>query len=306
MRVDAKTPSTNSPEISEIRGNRVSLKSAHILGLASKGPIVIYPTTTVKDACRVMVDNGIRRVPVVDPGTHKLSGIVSGRDLVSFFGGGQKYNIVKNTYGGNLFAAINLPITKIMEENVICVKESDSIEKAAATLLDANVGGCPVINREGEVTAIVSEMDFIRNLRHETKIKTRDIMSTDVITVTPGMSIGDAARIMINMGKRRLPVVHNGEVVGVLRTTDILRFISNNEFASFGTVEANTILKRESVGEAMNTFFLTMTPEDDIEHLIEVMIARRLGGFPVEADRKLAGIVTEHDIFKFFYSRLLY
>ena len=282
------------------------MKSSPILGLASKGPIVVYPTTTVKDACGVMVDNGIRRVPVVDPGTKKLEGIVSARDLVDFFGGGKKYNIVKKDYQGNLFAAVNLPVGRIMEENVIFVEESDSIRKAARTLLESDVGGCPVVGRDKKVTAIVSEGDFIKNLHKEGySIKVKDIMSRELVTVTPGMSIGDAAKIMINKGRRRIPVVHEGEMVGMLRTTSVLRFISSNEFARFGTVDADEILEREKVGEAMSEFFLTMTPGDSVEHLTEVMLARRLGGFPVEEGHKLVGMVTEHDVFRFAYSKVL-
>jgi len=291
------------PKGTEIAEVHASLKSGPILGLASKGPIVIYPTTTVKDACGVMVDNGIRRVPVVDSGTNKLEGIVRARDLVDFFGGGQKYNIVKKEYKGNLFAAISLPVSKIMESDVVSLGEGDSIRKAAKTLLESDVGGCPVVDKWGKVIAIVSEGDFIKNLhRMGYEVRVGDIMSKEVVSVTPGMSIGDAAKIMMNKGKRRLPVVHDTNMVGMLRTTSILRFISSNEFARFGTVNADEILERGKVGEAMSEFFLTMSPDDSVEHLIDVMLARRLGGFPVKGDHKLVGMVTEHDVFRFAYS----
>ncbi len=280
-----------------------SLRSGPVMGLASKGPIAVYPTTTIKHACAVMVNNGIRRVPVVDAGTRKIEGIISARDLVDFFGGGEKRNIVKGEFEHNLFSAVNAPISKIMEGDVISIREDFSIRKAARTMLESNVGGCPVVDKEGRVKAIISEGDFIRDIREQGEsISVGDIMTREVNTVTPGMSLGDAARIMINRGRRRLPVIHDGEMVGMLRTTSFLEFISKNGFARFGTVDAEEIMEKEKVGDAMSLYFVTMTPDDSVEHLVEVMLARRLGGFPVEDSGKIVGIVTEHDVFEFAYS----
>jgi len=278
-------------------------KAGSVMSIASKNPIAVYQTTTVKQACAVMVDSGIRRVPVVDAGTKKLVGILSARDIVDFFGGGEKYRIVKNEFRGNLFAAVNLPVSKIMNEDVVSVRESETIGKAARIMLEKGVGGCPVVDSNGVVTAVVSERDFIKRLVHDgCGIKVGDIMSRDVITVTPETSLATAARIMISKGVRRLPVVEDGEVVGILRTSGILRFISASEFARFGTTDSDEILEREKVGDALRGYFVAVRPTDDIEEVMEIILARRLGGFAVEDGGKLVGIVTEHDIFRIMYS----
>lgn len=291
---------SKDPKISKIHAE---MKSGPIMELASNGPIVVYPTTTIKQACKVMVDNGIRRVPVVDSGTMKLRGILSARDLVDFFGGGPKYNIVEDKYKDNLFAAVNAPVSKIMEEHVISVKDSDSIDNAAKAMLEAGIGGCPVIDKKGSVVAIVSERDFIMKMsKGKHGIQVRDFMSNGVSSVTPGMAIGDAARIMINKGFRRLPVMHEDRLVGMLRTTSILKFISSNDFARFGTANASEILSKEKVGDAMSKYFITVRPEDSIEDLVELMIVRRMGGFLVEENEKISGLVSEHDVFRVCYS----
>jgi len=278
-------------------------RAGSVMSIASKNPVVIYSTTTVKQACAVMVDSGIRRVPVVDAGTKKLVGILSARDMVDFFGGGEKYRIVKNEFRGNLFAAVNLPVSKIMNEDVVSVKESETVGKAARAMLEKGVGGCPIVDGSGVVTAFVSERDFIKRLAHDgCGIKVGDIMSRDVITVTPETSLATAARIMISKGVRRLPVVEKDEVVGVLRTSGILRFISASEFAKFGTTDSDEILEREKVGDVLRGYFVAVKPADDIGEVMEIITARRLGGFVVEEDGKLVGIVTEHDIFRIMYS----
>jgi CBS domain-containing protein len=264
------------------------IKSGLVTGISSRNPIVVYATTTVKQACGVMVDNGIRRVPVVDAGTKKLVGIVSARDLVDFFGGGEKYNIIRNEFKGNIFAAINLPISKIMREQVISVKENDSVEAAAKKLLEGHVGGCPVVDSDNRVVGVVSERDFIKKMAQGSHdIRVADLMSRGVLSIDPEASLMSAAKMMISKGFRRLPVVENGELVAILRTTSFLRFISAGEFARFGTADAEEILGREKVRDAMRSYFVTVRPNDEIEEVIGIILAKRIGGFPVEDKGKL-------------------
>lgn len=280
-----------------------SKEPSQILKLTSRTPIVAYPTSTVKQACKTMVDHGIRRLPVVNPGTNKLVGIISARDLVDFFGGGEKYKIIKNNFNGNIFAAVNLPIAKIMTENVVFARETDSIDKVAHMMLEKGVGGCPIVDNEGKVLGVVSERDFIKGAAGKRAgRRVQDIMSKEVISISPSTSIGNAAKVIIGKGVRRLPVIQNGGLMGVLRTTSILRFISDNDFAKFGTADADEVLAKEKVEDAMSGYFITVRPEEEIEDVVDLIIARRLGGFPVEKNRKIVGIVTEHDIFRALYA----
>lgn len=281
-----------------------SLKSSPVLQLASKGPITAYPTTSVKQACATLVDNGIRRVPVVDAGTKKVIGMLSARDLIDFFGGGEKYNILKKEFNGNLFSAVNMSVSKIMSEDVVSIKESSDVESAAQKMLEKGVGGCPIVDSEGRILAIISERDFIKKMAEGNHgIATEDIMSKKVVSVPPEMSLGAAARTMIKNGFRRLPVLDGKELVGMLRTTSILRFISGSGFARFGTASAEEILAREKVEDAMSKYFVTVRPNESMEALVSLMLARRIGGFPVEKDDAIIGMVTEHDVFRAAYSK---
>ncbi len=199
---------------------------------------------------------------------------------------------------------MNQPIEKIMTEKVIKVKETDTVDMAASKMLESNVGGCPVVNKDDVVVGFVSEGDFIKNITDgilERKID--EFMCKDVISVTPGTSIGDACRIMINKSVRRLPVIHDCEMVGMLRSTSVLKFISSNEFSKFGTTDSDEILRQEKVGDAMSPYFTTVRPNDNMESVIEIMMARRAGGLVVEREGKISGIITEHDVFKAAYSK---
>lgn len=274
-----------------------------ILRLASKGPVVIYPSSTIKASIQAIVDNGLRRLPVVDPGTKKLRGVVSSMDFVDFLGGGNKYNIIKKDFEGNLFSAINSPVSKIMTEKVVYFKDTEAVGKAAEKMLKTGTGGCPVVDGSGRVEAIVSERDFIEHLADvETGIKVSEVMTKDLVTITPGTSLGDATRMMVNKGFRRLPVMSGGEVVGILRTYEVLRFIADNIFAKFSTIDADEILARERVGDIMNVAVTTVRPDQDIGIVASIMVARRFGGLVVEENGKMIGLVTEADIFRAVYS----
>jgi CBS domain-containing protein len=280
-----------------------SLSGGHILPISSRHPIVAYPTSTVKQVSGIMVDHGIRRLPVVDAGSTKLLGIISATDLVDFFGGGEKYDIVKKDFDNNLFAAVNMHISKIMSEQPTSIKENTGIRDAAKCLLENRRGGCPVVDKSGKVIAVLSEVDLIKRMPESLGgVAVEDIMTKDVTTSSPDISLLEAAQLMVSKKLRRVPVLDKGEIIGMLRTMSVLKFISSNEFSRFGTIDADKILSDEKVGDAMSRHFTTIRPQDPVDDLLRMIVARRMGGFPVEENGKLVGIVTEHDIFKFAYS----
>lgn len=272
-----------------------------IVGLASKGLVVVYPSSSIKKTCQVIVDNGIRRLPVVDAGTKRLVGIISAVDLVDYFGGGTKHKIIEKDLQGNFLAAINNSISKIMTEGVITAKETESIRDVASLLLSKGIGGCPIINKENKVVAVVSERDFINHLAGEkTGIRVKDCMNRRVETITEGTKIIDASKIMINNGRRRLPVIHENSVVGMLRTYEILSYISDNGFADLFSKGYKDYMDIETK-DIMNKTVITVNPEQDIGEVADIMQRKRFGGFPVLDSDKLIGIITEHDIFRAVY-----
>ncbi|MBN2518071.1 MAG: CBS domain-containing protein [Candidatus Altiarchaeota archaeon] len=285
-----------------MKGSHRPAGSKPILNLASKGPIVVYPTSTIKQASKVIVDNGLRRLPVVNPGTRRLAGILSTMDFVDFFGGGDKFNILQKDYKGNFLSAINSSVSKIMTENVVNVKDSESVEDVAQLMLKEGVGGCPVVDSNGVVIAIVSERDFIKHISGmKFGLTAGDVMTKRVITVTPGTSIKDAARIMVKNSLRRLPVLSEDKLVGVLRTYELLKFIGGNGFAKFHTADVEAILG-EKVSNVMNVALITVTKDQDIGDVAALMSSKRFGGFPVEERGRIIGLITEKDIFQAVYS----
>jgi CBS domain-containing protein len=119
-----------------------------------------------------------------------------------------------------------IPVKEVMTRNVITFREDSTLEEIAATLSSRRITGAPVVTAEGHVVGIISETDVFSK-----KGKTaRDIMSPRVISVTEDTGIDEAARLLIGERIRRVPVVKDGKMVGLLSRSDVLDFFARTRW----------------------------------------------------------------------------
>ncbi|MDH5460672.1 MAG: CBS domain-containing protein [Candidatus Bathyarchaeota archaeon] len=266
----------------------------------AKSPVVtMAPTTPVYDAIQIMVAEGFRRVPVVDPKTRRLQGVVTSTDIVDYLGGGEKFEIVQRKYAGNLFKAINEPVRNISTRNVVSISTSSRINEAMELMKKHEVGGLPVVDEEKRVWAIVTERDIVflfnGNIRGA---KVADLMSKEVVTAKPETSISETERTMINNGFRRLPLVSNQKLVGIVTVMDILRFFASGEvFKHLQSGTTDQVLQMSVLGIATKDVS-TIEPEADVGEAAKLMLEKKMGSLPVIKNEKLVGIITERDFFK--------
>ena len=133
-------------------------------------------------------------------------------------------------------------------------------------------------------------------------IKVSDIMTMNPITVSPSETIANADDLMFENRIRQLPVVEGKELVGIITDRDIRSFLSASALASPAGREAalNT-----PVAEIMTRKPVTLSPEDDLETAVELMINEKFGGVPVvSAAEGLVGILTYVDVLQCFLYRL--
>jgi CBS domain-containing protein len=278
-------------------------KRRRIIDLATKEVMTTAPTTTVKAICDFMIKTGKRKIPIVDSLVH-LKGIVTSTDLINYFGGGDKYFIMEKDYKDNFLSGVNAPISKIMTTEVLFVNEDEPVPSVADVMLNQYFGGLPVLDKDVKLVGIVTEQDFISPLAGEKlNFPARYAMSKKVITVSPDTPIKDVARIMCGNQLRRLPVVSEHQIVGMVRAYDILKFISDADFAKFHTSKAEFILDELS-RNVMSKDIYTIDEELDLGEVIHLFKKKRVGGFPIIKGTKLMGIITERDVFRAIYSTL--
>lgn len=126
----------------------------------------------------------------------------------------------------------------------------------------------------------------------------KDWMTADVITIAPDAGVLDTGNLMRENGVRRLPVVENGRLVGIITHGDV-REAKPSTSSSLSAWEMNYLLARLTVSEIMTKDPLTTTPDATIGEAAYIMYKQKVSGLPViNVDGKLVGIITESDIFR--------
>jgi len=266
----------------------------------AKGPVVTMASTTpIYDAIQVMTKEGFRRIPIANPGTKVLEGIVTATDIVDYLGGGKKFEIIEQKFGGNFFKAINEPVRLIMTRNVVSVKTSAKISEAIELMKEKNLGGLPVVDYENHVRAIITERDIANLFADKVSgIKVSQLMSEKVVTALPKTTIFEAEKTMATQGFRRLPIVSDGKVMGIITVMDIVRFFGSGEV--FKHLRSGTIIQISNTPalQIATKDVATIEPNAEVGQAAKIMRDKNIGAVPVVEKGKLVGIITERDFFK--------
>ncbi|MFA1818777.1 CBS domain-containing protein [Virgibacillus oceani] len=116
-------------------------------------------------------------------------------------------------------------LRNIMTSDVYTVNETQSVQEAAAIMSEFNIGSMPVINNNGEMVGIITDRDITLRSTAQGEAagtKVSDVMTAQqVVQGSPEMNVEQAAELMSQQQVRRLPVVENGQVVGVVALEDM-------------------------------------------------------------------------------------
>ena len=116
-------------------------------------------------------------------------------------------------------------IRDIMTDPAIVVSTDTSVLEAAAVMRENNIGSVPVVDSDGSICGIVTDRDIvIRSIAeglNSKKTKVSEIMSENVSSVPPDADIDEAFDIMSRDKVRRIPIVAQGKVLGVVSLGDV-------------------------------------------------------------------------------------
>ena len=129
----------------------------------------------------------------------------------------------------------------IMSRPVHTVRADDTVERAAALLTEHDITAAPVIDGADELVGMVSEGDLLWHrvpsdpTAHVWRTReadladrprfVRDVMSANVVAVWPDADVADAAELMLARNVRSVPVVEDGDLLGIVSRRDILRSV---------------------------------------------------------------------------------
>jgi CBS domain-containing protein len=121
-----------------------------------------------------------------------------------------------------------MELKDIMVRNVVTIDSEASVKEAAKHMNLYEIG-CLIVMDKDQVSGILTERDLLTKVveaaKNAEKTKVKDITSTELVTGTSDMDVVDAARLMLKKKIKKLPIVNNGKLVGLVTFTDIVRTV---------------------------------------------------------------------------------
>ncbi len=124
-----------------------------------------------------------------------------------------------------------------------------------------------------------------------------DWMTRKVFTVNPDNSISDAIKLIKEKGIKHVPVIKDDKLKGILSDRDIKDF-SPSKATTLDIYELHYLLARTKVKDVMKTKVFTTAPDTPVEEAAMLMYDQCIGCLPVLQDGRLAGIISDRDIFR--------
>ena len=123
-------------------------------------------------------------------------------------------------------------ILKDKERALLAIPSDASVYDAVKQMVDANVGSL-LVTVDGRIKGIVTERDYLRRVtlegRTDQEMQVSEIMSSPLVVVTPETSVDECMAIMTDRRIRHVPVVDDGDVVGMISIGDIVKFQSKQQ-----------------------------------------------------------------------------
>ncbi len=133
-----------------------------------------------------------------------------------------------------------MQVRQVMSNPVIRIGADESVSVAARTLTHYNIGMLPVCGSDGKLCGVLTDRDIVTRClasgRVPEQTTVRQIMTAQVQSVRPDMDAGAAAHMMGRQQVRRLPVVENGKLCGILSLGDL----AGSEESAYDAADALT------------------------------------------------------------------
>ena len=186
------------------------------------------------------------------------------------------------------FTDADLKVCDIMTDNVICAVPGETVLSAVRRMSESKVS-CVIVVDSDTVVGILTERDVLRGVaaggRDPTKSKVAERMSRPVVSITPDSPLLEASAIMGSKGIKRLAVIDEEQLLGLVTQTDITR----------GLV---SLWPYKEVADIMSTDVVTADASATVAEAAGLMSSRNISCVVVMRQHDTVGILTEKDVLK--------
>lgn len=249
-------------------------RESKILTIANLNPVACKSSEKIFSAVDAVIKTGHRRVPIIS-GKRDLEGVITITDLLDAFLRRQDFDE---------------KLENITVREVLFCEENDIIDFVLKKMKLSRRGGFPIVDINRKLVGIISERDFVKvfsNIIFDVNVE--DVMSKKPIFITSQISIFDCLKTIVNARYRRLPVVEDRKLVGIVTSIDLLKYIKEHDFTFEELDEPlDSIIKKD---------VYTISKDVDLSDAIKTMRSKDIGGILiVNGENNLEGIITERDI----------
>jgi CBS domain-containing protein len=133
-----------------------------------------------------------------------------------------------------------MEIREVMTESVVTASTDAPIRQVAEIMRERNVGSVVLLDADGEPAAFITDRDLAVSVLadgHGGDAIAADHASSPIVTGEPGMDVEDATRLMVNNGIRRLPILADGKLTGIVTLDDLAARIGDATLAASITAQ---------------------------------------------------------------------
>jgi CBS domain-containing protein len=214
---------------------------------------------------------------------------------------------------------------EIMTRQVITVRSDSSLQDAIATMLRHGIGGMPVVDAQGRSVGMLSESDLLRRTELDTERRrprwlaflmgpgkladeyththgrtVADVMTDKLYSVAPDATVRDVVKLMERHRIKRLPVLENGQLTGIISRANLLRALAVADAALPSGARSDEEIRERLAAELASTQWaprsmIDHVVQDGVVHLYGTILDEREREALCVAARNTPGVTEVHD-----------
>lgn len=118
-------------------------------------------------------------------------------------------------------------VKDLMQSNVFTAQPNQSVFSVSVLMASKNVGAVPVVKEDGTFVGIITDRDIVTRCnalgKDPNKTKVCECLTANPTRTVPSQPVRDAIKLMADFGTRRLPVVENDKLIGIISISDIAK-----------------------------------------------------------------------------------
>ena len=256
----------------------------------------VSPKTRIIEARQMMSAEKIRALPVVQD--EKVIGIITWRGLLR-----ADMPVIDGVMWQRRDSLQEKCVGDIMTVNPIAVVPQAPLPKSARIMLENKIPALPVLSENRSPLGIFTTSDVFRFILGALPglkqiLRVNDYMTSDIVTIDPNTSLLEAQRLMGIKRIRSLPVLEEGQLVGLVTRTDMVK-VEPSRFASPKNQEQSLAVLLQPVEKIMTRHLLTTTSQENLTTVAQTMLENKIHCLPVlDSEQQLSGIITDSDLFR--------